>query len=169
MTLEPERDMTIQMTFARNWRNMCKWRTKWPSCLLLGQFLMPHPTHNIIFCVESSSSEGDTEHAPSLEPMTVTEKHGGLDRTEDESLPLASYPYVSVARFTSSLPFATSLCLCSSMQYVPYLVTPQPMTLDVLPTRESSGVPSYSSGRHTGIVYSLKSTGRSSLNRAMSL
>ena len=55
--------MTIQMTFARNWRNMCKWRTKWPPCLLIGQLPMPHRTQNIMFCVESSSSE-ETPNTP---------------------------------------------------------------------------------------------------------
>ena len=43
---------TIQMTFARNWRNMCKWRTKWPPCRLIGQIRMPHWTQNRRFCVE---------------------------------------------------------------------------------------------------------------------
>ena len=56
-------NVTIQMTFARNWRNMCKWRTKWPLCLPIGQILMPHRTQNIIFCVESSSSE-ETPNTP---------------------------------------------------------------------------------------------------------
>ena len=56
-------NVTIQMTFARNWRNMCKWRTKWPPCLLIGQLLMPHRTQNIILWVESSSSE-ETPNTP---------------------------------------------------------------------------------------------------------
>ena len=56
-------NVTIQMTFARNWRNMCKWRTKWLLCLLIGQLLMPHRTQNRIFCVESSSSE-ETPNTP---------------------------------------------------------------------------------------------------------
>ena len=56
-------NVTIQMTFARNWRNMCKWRTKWPPCLLFGQLLIPHRTQNRIFCVESSSSE-ETPNTP---------------------------------------------------------------------------------------------------------
>ena len=56
-------NVTIQMTFARNWRNMCKWRTKWPPCLMIGQLLMPHRTQNRIFCVESSSSE-ETPNTP---------------------------------------------------------------------------------------------------------
>ena len=56
-------NVTIQMTFARNWRNMCKWRTKWPPCLPIGQILMPNRTQNRIFCVESSSSE-ETPNMP---------------------------------------------------------------------------------------------------------
>ena len=56
-------NVTIQMTFARNWRNMFKWHTKWAPCLPIGQFLMPHRTQNRIFCVESSSSE-ETPNTP---------------------------------------------------------------------------------------------------------
>ena len=63
--------MTIQMTFARNWRNMCKWRTKWPPCLLIGQILMPNRTQYIIFCVESSSSE-ETPNTPLVLNAQVT-------------------------------------------------------------------------------------------------
>ena len=54
-------NVTIQMTFPRNWRNMCKWRTKWPS----SDWLAPYAssTQNRIFCVESSSSE-ETPNTP---------------------------------------------------------------------------------------------------------
>ena len=53
------------MAFARNRRNMCKWRTKWPPCLLIGQLLMTHRTQNRIFCVECSSSE-ETPNTPQI-------------------------------------------------------------------------------------------------------
>ena len=58
-------NVTIQMTFARHWRNMCKWRTKWPPCLPIGQIIMPNRTQNRIFCVGSSSSE-ETPNTPKV-------------------------------------------------------------------------------------------------------
>ena len=56
-------NVTIQMTFAGNWRNMCKWRTKWPPCIAIGQIILPNRTQNRIFCVECSSSE-ETPNTP---------------------------------------------------------------------------------------------------------
>ena len=66
------------MTFARNWRNMCKWRTKWPPCLLIGQLLMPHRTQNTIFCVECSSSE----ETPNTPLVTALNKRLGNEHIE---------------------------------------------------------------------------------------
>ena len=39
-------NVTIQMTFARNWRNMCKWRTKWSPCRLSSDWSAPYASSN---------------------------------------------------------------------------------------------------------------------------